>query len=82
MPQSSGRLDRQRNGTMEYDRRWVPTREISGKWLAERFMPSRVPGRSDELVREVDGRWWKGELLPKWHDTLEQCQARCDELNG
>ena len=62
-----------------HDSRWTPERDVSGNWLAVRYVPSRIPGRG--LTRERDGRWWKGELLPNYHSTLEKAQARADELN-
>jgi hypothetical protein len=60
--------------------RWIAERDLNGHWIAVRYAPSRVPGRG--LERERDGRWHRGELLPSYHMTLEQCEARCVELNG
>jgi hypothetical protein len=63
------------------DGRWRPERELNGHWIACRYVISRSLARPG-VTRDRDGRWWKGELLPSYHMTLAQCEARCAELNG
>jgi hypothetical protein len=65
---------------MATDTRWKPERETNGHWIAVRYRPSVIPGRGPD--RQRDGRYWKGDLLPSFHMTLEQCEKRCAELNG
>jgi len=56
---------------------WRPENGVMG-WVATKYIDFGPPAG---VTMIEDGRRKGDEFYPRWHDTMTQCQARCEELN-
>ena len=56
--------------------KWLPERSANGAWQAVRY--------GEDGKREVDAPWDTrlNAPIPRYFETMAQCQPRCDELNA